>query len=163
MENQSECSTNNTEKGNPFQYRPSSSRATSAAAASMEKALTDLDNEQHMPENVEIETWQHLVTLRRKKVEKEQQVINNFQLNNLKNLITSLMESFSTATSLLVTLILVQGESKDIYEIAMRIHDICRKIEEQTWGREGKGIAKFEWTEDGVNFERVYFLNIGFG
>ena len=84
MENQNESSTNNsnTEKGNPFQYRPSSSRATSAAAASMEKALTELDSEQHMPENVEIEAWQHLVALRRNKVEKEQQV--NYSLITIR-------------------------------------------------------------------------------
>ena len=63
-----------TEKGNPFQLRPSSSRATSAAAAGLEKAMHDLDNEQHMPENIDLEIWHHLVALRRNKVEKEQQV-----------------------------------------------------------------------------------------
>ena len=62
------------EKGNPFQPRPSSSRAASAAAASLERAMLELDSEQHMPENIEQETWQHLVALRRNKLEKEQQV-----------------------------------------------------------------------------------------
>jgi len=48
--------TTTSDKGNPFQPRPSSSRAASAAAANLERAMIDLDNEQHMPENIEVET-----------------------------------------------------------------------------------------------------------
>jgi len=59
---------------NPFHPRPSSSRAASAAAQVLEKAMLDLDSEHHMPENVEIDSWRKLVMLRRTKVEKEQQL-----------------------------------------------------------------------------------------
>ncbi len=60
--------------GNPFKPRPSSSRAVSVAVATLEKAMTELDDDQHMPEGVDHETWRRLVMLRRFKVEKEQQV-----------------------------------------------------------------------------------------
>ena len=76
VENQNDIpSTIPYDKGNPFQQRPSSSRAASAAAANLERAMLELDSEQHMPENVEMETWKRLIMLRRTKVEKEQQVI----------------------------------------------------------------------------------------
>ena len=60
--------------GNPFQPRPSSSRAVSMAAVTLERAMTDLDDEQHMPEGINHDTWRKLISLRRLKVEKEQQV-----------------------------------------------------------------------------------------
>ena len=60
--------------GNPFKPRPSSSRAASAAANALEKALSELDSEQHMPENIDIDTWRKLISLRRTKVGREQQV-----------------------------------------------------------------------------------------
>ena len=60
--------------GNPFKPRPSSSRAASAAANVLEKALSELDSEQHMPENIDIDTWRKLISLRRTKVGREQQV-----------------------------------------------------------------------------------------
>lgn len=63
-----------TENRNPFQPRPSSSRAATMAAASLEKAMVELDDEQHMPEGITFETWKKLVAVRRLKVEKEQQV-----------------------------------------------------------------------------------------
>ena len=63
-----------TESRNPFQQRPSSSRAASLAAASLEKAMIELDDEQHMPDSLNFETWKKLVAIRRIKVEKEQQV-----------------------------------------------------------------------------------------
>ncbi|XP_066933494.1 cilia- and flagella-associated protein 43-like [Clytia hemisphaerica] len=78
FENQNDIiSTTPYDKGNPFQQRPSSSRAVSAAAANLERAMLELDNEQHMPENVDIETWKRLIMLRRTKVEKEQQLKSN--------------------------------------------------------------------------------------
>jgi len=63
-----------TENRNPFQQRPSSSRAASVAAASLEKAMAELDDDQHMPDGVNYDTWRKLVAIRRIKVEKEQQV-----------------------------------------------------------------------------------------
>ena len=36
--------------------------------------MAELDSEQHMPENMEMETWKKFVSLRRTKVDKEQQV-----------------------------------------------------------------------------------------
>eukprot|EP00795_Rhopilema_esculentum_P012071 gene12071-2664_t len=62
------------ENRNPFQPRPSSSRAASLAAASLEKAMMELDDDQHMPDGLHYETWRKLVGVRRLKVEKEQQV-----------------------------------------------------------------------------------------
>ena len=62
-------------QGNPFQYRPSSSRAASAAAWNTEKSLRELDGENHIPDNVDIDTWNHFISLRRTKIEKEQQVL----------------------------------------------------------------------------------------
>lgn len=61
--------------GSPFEARPSSSRAHSAAARHFEKAMAELDNEEHMPEGVDIDVWHRLVDFRKQKVESEQQVI----------------------------------------------------------------------------------------
>ena len=71
--------------GNPFKPRPSSSRAASAAANALEKALSELDSEQHMPENIDIDTWRKLISLRRTKVGREQQV-NVYWNSSLKAL-----------------------------------------------------------------------------
>ena len=60
--------------GNPFILRPSSSRVASAAVSNLEKAMQELDGEQHIPENIEVDVWKKFVVLRRNKVEKEQQV-----------------------------------------------------------------------------------------
>ena len=62
------------ESGSPFVPRPSSSRTTSEAQRSLERAMDELDDEQHMPEGVESAVWQRLVQARRQKVESEQQV-----------------------------------------------------------------------------------------
>lgn len=63
-----------TESGNPFVPRPSSSRTQSEAQRSLERAMDELDDEQHMPEGVEFAVWQRLVQARRQKLESEQQV-----------------------------------------------------------------------------------------
>lgn len=60
--------------GSPFGPRPSSSRSNSVAIRSLERAMDELDDEQHMPEGVESTVWQRLVQARREKVESEQQV-----------------------------------------------------------------------------------------
>lgn len=60
--------------GSPFGPRPSSSRSNSVAIRSLERAMDELDDEQHMPEGVESAVWQRLVQTRREKVESEQQV-----------------------------------------------------------------------------------------
>ncbi|PFX29198.1 cilia- and flagella-associated protein 43-like [Stylophora pistillata] len=60
--------------GSPFGPRPSSSRSNSVAMRSLERAMDELDDEQHMPEGVESAVWQRLVQARRQKVESEQQV-----------------------------------------------------------------------------------------
>ena len=44
------------------------------AAATLDKAMSELDDDQHMPEGLNYDTWRKLVALRRLKVEKEQQV-----------------------------------------------------------------------------------------
>lgn len=62
------------ESGSPFGPRPSSSRTNSVALRSLERAMDELDDEQHMPEGVESAVWQRLVQARRQKVESEQQV-----------------------------------------------------------------------------------------
>lgn len=62
------------ESGSPCGPRPSSSRANSEAVRSLERAMDELDDEQHMPEGVEPAVWQRLVQARRQKVESEQQV-----------------------------------------------------------------------------------------
>lgn len=62
------------ESGSPFGLRPSSSRANSEAVRNLERAMEELDDEQHMPEGVEPAVWQRLVQARRQKVESEQQV-----------------------------------------------------------------------------------------
>ncbi|XP_057306385.1 cilia- and flagella-associated protein 43-like [Hydractinia symbiolongicarpus] len=54
--------------------RPSSSRAASAAAHNLEKAMQELDSEHHMPEHMDVEVWKRMVMLRRNKVEREQQL-----------------------------------------------------------------------------------------
>ena len=71
VESQADVSTNSR---NPFQARPSSSRALALAAATLDKAMSELDDDQHMPEGLNYDTWRKLVALRRLKVEKEQQV-----------------------------------------------------------------------------------------
>ena len=71
MESQADVATNSR---NPFQARPSSSRALAQAAATLDKAMSELDDDQHMPEGLNYDTWRKLVALRRLKVEKEQQV-----------------------------------------------------------------------------------------
>ena len=63
--------------GSPFTPRPSSSRAHSAAARTLEKAMVELDDEQHMPEGLETSVWQRFVDTRRQKVDSEQQVISS--------------------------------------------------------------------------------------
>lgn len=63
-----------TENGNPVVPRPSSSRTQSEAQRSLERAMDELDDEQHMPEGVESAVWQRLVQARRQKLESEQQV-----------------------------------------------------------------------------------------
>ena len=72
-----------TEDRSPFQKRPSSSRAAMVAVASLEKAMAELDDEIHMPDGVNYETWKKLVAIRRVKVEKEQQVDHIHSLNYL--------------------------------------------------------------------------------
>ena len=62
------------DSGSPFSPRPTSSRAHSAAARTLEKAMVELDDEQHMPEGVDTAVWQRLVDARKQKVESEQQV-----------------------------------------------------------------------------------------
>jgi len=62
------------ESGSPFGPRPSSSRANSEAVRNLERAMDELDDEQHMPEGVESAVWQRLVQARRQKVDSEQQV-----------------------------------------------------------------------------------------
>ncbi|XP_015758446.1 PREDICTED: cilia- and flagella-associated protein 43-like [Acropora digitifera] len=63
-----------TESGNPVVPRPSSSRTQSEAQRSLERAMDELDDEQHMPEGVESAVWQRLIQARRQKLESEQQV-----------------------------------------------------------------------------------------
>lgn len=75
------------ESGSPFGPRPSSSRTNSVALRSLERAMDELDDEQHMPEGVESAVWQRLVQARRQKVESEQQV-------KAKALILAEMNSF---------------------------------------------------------------------
>ncbi|XP_031564143.1 cilia- and flagella-associated protein 43-like [Actinia tenebrosa] len=58
----------------PFAPRPSSSRAHSAAAKHLAKAMEELDSIEHMPEGLELEVWQRFIETRRQKVESEQQV-----------------------------------------------------------------------------------------
>lgn len=60
--------------GSPYSPRPSSSRAHSAAAKHFDKAMVELDSEEHMPEGVDLDVWQRLVDVRRQKVDSEQQV-----------------------------------------------------------------------------------------
>ena len=79
-----------TENRNPFQQRPSSSRAASVAAASLEKAMAELDDDQHMPDGVNYDTWRKLVAIRRIKVEKEQQVDLTYRSQQLKLVSVSL-------------------------------------------------------------------------
>ncbi|XP_068708688.1 cilia- and flagella-associated protein 43-like [Montipora foliosa] len=62
------------ESGSPFGPRPSSSRTHSEAQRSLERAMDELDDEEHMPEGVESAVWQRLVQARRQKLESEQQL-----------------------------------------------------------------------------------------
>ena len=62
------------DSSNPYMGRPSSSRAASAATHQLDKAMEELDSEQHMPEGLDPTVWIRFIDVRRNKLDSEQKV-----------------------------------------------------------------------------------------